>query len=99
MNAVEWRRNASTNTGSNTGAKRYRVRELRPASGYPNAREAEKEKGSSKAEKEQAQGLAFSLPASLAFRSLSLLVLPCQAIPCQASASDLRADNCEPFCI
>src|ERR1700722_9790304 len=98
MNDVRWRKDATTNTNRNTRTKRFRVRELRQISWHTHAGQAEEEeKNSSKAEAEQAKSLAFSLSASLAFRSPSLLALSGEAIPSEAATGDLRANNSEAF--
>jgi hypothetical protein len=92
------REDEAENTDRDTGAERLRVRELRPVCWHPDASEAEEAEASKEAaEKEQVQGLAFSLSAPLAFRSLSLLAFSGQPIPRQATASDLRAHDTEPF--
>ena len=95
--SVRWRCNAATNTNSDTEPQGYGVRELRPPGGDTDAREAEEKGHAQSTEKEQGQGLAFSLPAPLAFRSLSLLALPGEPIPSQATASNLTANNGEAF--
>src|ERR1035437_727566 len=99
-NMFEWRQNATAYQDQRSKPVRDGVRELRPACWHPDARDAEEEKGCGEvAEKEQSQGLAFSLSAPLAFGSLPLLALPGKPIPCKATASNLRADNSEPFCV
>ena len=89
-----WSHNATANTDRDTRTERFGVREFRPLSEYSNARQA-KEENRSKAEKEQSQGLAFSLTAPLAFRSLPLLTFSGKAIPCQSAARNLRTNNSE----
>ena len=91
---------ATTNPNSDPGTQRYGVRELRPLhadSVKGEAKSKSQAKGGSgeTAEKEQGQGLAFSLSAPLAFRSLSLLTLSGEAIPRQAASRNLRADDSE----
>lgn len=92
-----WRQSATTIACSDSRAERLRVRELRQACRHFNACEAEEESGASKkaAEAEQAKSLAFSLSASLAFSSLSLVVFVSETIPSQASSSHLTADDSE----
>jgi hypothetical protein len=92
-----WRSDATTNTNRDTRTQGFGVRELRQARRHTNASQAEEEKTGDKAEVEQAEGLAFSLSASLAFRSLPLLSLSSEAFPSQATACDLRAHNSESF--
>src|ERR1700722_13671071 len=94
-----WRRNATTHKDSYSRTKRFGVRELRQIGWNTNASQSEEEKAAGKAETEQAKSLAFSLAASLAFRSLSLLTLSGEAIPSEATTRDLRAHNSEAFCI
>ena len=94
-----WRCNATANTNRNTRTKGFGVRELRPLGRNSNASETEKKGIAEVAEKEQGQGLAFSLSAPLAFRSLSLRALPCKPIPRQAASGNLRADVREKLCI
>ena len=87
-----WRCNAATtNRDQGSQSIRHGVREFRPTCrvvSKSQTHEAE-EIGGKAQEKSKVQGLAFSLPAPLAFRSLPLLALPGQPIPCQATASDL----------
>jgi hypothetical protein len=86
-------KHASTHPDRNTRTKRFRVRELRQAGRHSdaiNAKEAQANKETAKAE--QGQGLAFLLPASLAFRSFSLLAFSHRPIPSQTTASNLRTD-------
>jgi hypothetical protein len=66
---------ATANTDRDTRAKGFGVRELRQACRHSYAGQTEEENCANKetAEAEQATSLAFSLSASLAFRSLSLL--------------------------
>src|SRR5580700_11160229 len=92
-----WRQSAATIACTNPGAKRFRVRELRQARWYFNACEAKEENHASNetAEAEQAKRLAFSLSAPSAFRSLSLFLFVCQPIPCEATTSNLTADDSE----
>ena len=85
------RRNATANTNRNTGAERFRVRELRPDGWHPDASEASHQ-AENKAEAEQTKGLAFSLSAPLAFGSLPLLASARQFVPRQATTSNLSAD-------
>lgn len=92
-----WRCNASANADRNTGAKRFGVRELRQTCWNPDASEAEEKGCGETAEAEQGQGLAFSLSAALALRPLSLRLFPRQAIPRQATACNLRADDSKAF--
>jgi hypothetical protein len=90
--------NATANANRDTGAQGFRIRELRQAGWNSHACQAEKEKGASRAEKEQAKGLAFSLPAPLAFGSLSLLgglIFASESLPCEATAYDLTAHERE----
>src|SRR5258708_5781953 len=94
-----WRRNASKNKNCDTRPQGYRVRKLRPACQHPDAREAQEAQASREAEAEQAKSLAFSLSASLAFRSLSLLALPSQALPRQAASRNLGAHESEALCV
>ena len=56
-----------------------------------------KKKPESQTEAEQAKSLAFSLSASLAFRSLPLLALSGKAIPRQATARNLRTHDGKPL--
>ena len=100
MTAIaRWRKNATANANRNTQPQGYGVRELRPLGRNPDAREAEEEGSAQSAEKEQGQGLAFSLSAPLALRSLPLLALTCKPIPRQAASSYLRTDVVESLCI
>lgn len=95
-----WRQNASANTDRHTRAERLRVREFRSAGWHLDAHQAkEAEAHKETAEAEQVQGLAFSLSAPLAFGSLSLLPFSGQPIPRQATASNLRAHDTEPFSV
>src|SRR5579859_1150754 len=95
---LNWRQDATANTDRDTESQGFGVRELRPACRYPDAHQAEEEKCDSEAaEKEQVQGLAFSLSAPLAFGSLSLLTFASKAIPRQSSARNLRAYKSESF--
>jgi hypothetical protein len=97
--AVQWRQNATANTNRDTRAQGNGVRELRPLSRNTDASESRQKEGRKEAaaEAEQGQGLAFSLSAPLAFRSLSLLAFPGQSIPREATASNLRTDVREAF--
>src|ERR1700680_1265276 len=100
MTEIKWRKSAAANADRNTRAERLRVRELRPVCWHPDASETEETQASKEtAEAEQGQGLAFSLSAPLAFRSVSLLAFPGEPIPRQATASDLRAHDTEPLCV
>jgi hypothetical protein len=94
---IAWRRNATANTNRNPQSQGDGVRELRPIGRNSDARKAEEKGGAKVAEKEQDQGLAFSLSAPLAFRSLPLLAFPCKPIPRQAASGNLRADVREAF--
>jgi hypothetical protein len=89
--------NAATHTNRYTGAKRFRIRELRQTGWHTYASQAKEEKTTGQAEAEQAKRLAFSLSASLAFRPVSLLALSSKPLPRQATARDLRAHNSESF--
>jgi hypothetical protein len=92
--ALQWRQSATTITRTDPRAERFRVRELRQACWHFDAGKAkEKSSGKEATEAEQAKRLAFSLTASLAFRSLSLLALAGKPIPRQATAGDLGAHN------
>src|SRR5712692_9914647 len=99
MTVVAWRHNATANTDRDTRTQGFGVRELRPTSRHTDASKADEEEGCKKAEAEQGQGLAFSLSAPLAFRSLSLLALSGEAIPCQATARNLSAHDSKALCI
>src|SRR5437870_1397517 len=94
-----WRQNATANTDRDTGAERYRIRELRQARGHSHACEAEEKSACEAAEKEQVQGLAFLLSAPLAFGSLSLLIFAGKTIPRQSTARNLGAHKCEALSI
>src|SRR5665213_80881 len=89
--------NATANTNRDTQSQGNRVRELRPLGRNLDAREAEEKGRAEVAEKEQGQGLAFSLSAPLAFRSLSLFALPGKSIPSQAASGNLRTDVRKAF--
>jgi hypothetical protein len=92
-----WRQSATAIACTCPRAKRFRVPELRQARWHLDACEAEKENSASKetAEAEQAKSLAFSLSASLAFRSLSLVLFVGESIPCEAASGNLGAHNSE----
>jgi hypothetical protein len=95
-----WRQSATTIACTDPRTKRLRVRELRQACGHVDASNAEETQACKEtAETEQGQGLAFSLSASLAFRSLPLLSFSCQPIPSQATASNLRTNYREAISI
>jgi hypothetical protein len=94
------RQSATANPDRDTRAKRLRVREFRPVCWHLDESETEEAKASKEAaEAEQSQVLAFSLSASLAFSSLSLLPFSGQPLPSQTTASDLRAHDTEPLSI
>ena len=95
--ARRWRSNATANKNRDTRTQGLGVRELRQTRRHTHASQAEEEKTAGKAEAEQAKRLAFSLTAPLAFRSLSLLTFPSEAIPCEATASYLRTQDSEAF--
>ena len=96
MNKLEWRQ-VRPRTNPDTRTQRNGVRELRPACWHSHASKPEKKKPASKAEEEQAKGLAFSLSAPLAFRSLPLLALSGELVPSQTASSNLGAHNGEPI--
>ena len=95
LKTQRWRQNATANTNRDTRAERLRVRELRPARGHSHARETEEKSCVETAEKEQGQGLAFSLSAPLAFGFLSLFTFPGKPIPRQPTTRNLRAHESE----
>ena len=95
MNSLQWRRSETANTDRDTGAEGLRVRELRQAGWHTHANQTKEEKTAGKAEAEQAKRLAFSLSASLAFRSLPLLAFPGESLPGETTARDLRAHDSE----
>jgi hypothetical protein len=92
---IRWRYDATANQNRDTRTEGFRVRELRQACGHSHARQTKEEKTANKAEAEQAKRLAFSLSASLAFSSLSLLPFSSESFPSEASASNLRAHDSE----
>jgi hypothetical protein len=96
-----WRQSAPTIACTDPRAKRLRVRKLRQACGNPDARKAEEKNRTSEktAEAEQVKSLAFSLSASLAFRSLSLVLFFGEPIPSQAASRHLRAHDSEALCV
>src|SRR5258706_3931416 len=97
-NIQTWRCNAeTTNPNRDTQSQRNGIRELRPSGWYSDACEAQEKGVSEAAEKEQDQGLAFSLSAPLAFSSLSLLTLSGKPVPRQSPASNLRANESKPL--
>lgn len=93
-----WSENATTVESTRARAEGIGIRELRPTRRDSYGWEAEEEeKVTSKAESEQAKSLAFLLTASLAFRSLSLVLFVGETIPCQTASRDLSADDCKAF--
>jgi hypothetical protein len=94
---LRWRQNATAIACTDSRTERFRVRELRQARRHSHARKAEEENrtGKETKEAEQAKSLAFSLSASLAFRSLSLVLFVGEPIPSQTASSHLTAHDSE----